>query len=348
MSCKHPLKGFYTGELTKNGKDELIITSSLVHHIELMSDGSYERSNNSHVSDRCVRPLYKYIEIPCGNCIGCKLDYSRRWADRCLAEAKHYRPEQCWFITLTYDDENLPVKEYYNEEDGTVYFLSNLVKRDLQLFLKRLRFNSGQKFRYFACGEYGGKTKRSHYHLCVFGLNLDDLIYYKRSGLGDIYYNSPLIDKSWNKGYAVVAPLTWETCAYTARYCTKKLAKNAKEFFESAGLQPEFCLMSRKPGIGREFAEENAYELMRYRVVNVGTENGNKQIRSNRYFDSILEIEDKLLYDDMKAKSKEAAKNIKFAKLYKTSLTYLDYLKVEEASLLAKGKQLVRSLEDET
>lgn len=64
------------------------------------------------------------------------------------------------FLTLTYNNENLPKHGVFKEE--------------VQLFLKRLRISLDRlhykhNLRYFACAEYGSKSKRPHYHM----LNLE-------------------------------------------------------------------------------------------------------------------------------------------------------------------------------
>ena len=46
------------------------------------------------------------FRVPCGRCIGCRLDYSIDWATRCVNESSLYS-DNC-FITLTYSDSNLP------------------------------------------------------------------------------------------------------------------------------------------------------------------------------------------------------------------------------------------------
>ncbi len=73
-------------------------------------------------------------------------------------------------MTLTYDDEHLPINDYV-DSDGVIHGKPTLRKRDVQLFLKRLRKNYkyDNHIKYFCCGEYGGKTFRPHYHLIIFG-----------------------------------------------------------------------------------------------------------------------------------------------------------------------------------
>ena len=110
------------------------------------------------------------FRVPCGRCLGCRAAKSKEWAQRLLNEQAYWRTES--FITLTYDDKNLP-------EGG------KLVKSDLQLFFKRLRKNIDWPIKYYACGEYGDVTFRPHYHAIVFGIDKRD---------------SKNIIKSWDKG----------------------------------------------------------------------------------------------------------------------------------------------------
>ena len=100
------------------------------------------------------------LQVPCGNCIGCRLERSRQWATRCMFEASLH-DENC-FVTLTYSPDYLP-------EGAT------LVKKDVQNFMKRLRkAGTNGKFKYFLCGEYGENFNRPHYHICFFNLDFVD------------------------------------------------------------------------------------------------------------------------------------------------------------------------------
>ena len=101
------------------------------------------------------------VQVPCGKCIGCRLDYSRKWAIRCVLEAQMHK-ENC-FLTLTYDDEHLPKGE-------------KLEKEEMQKFWKRLRKATGTKIRYYMAGEYGTEGGRPHYHACVFGWKPRDTV----------------------------------------------------------------------------------------------------------------------------------------------------------------------------
>lgn len=186
---------------------------------------------------------YTQIELPCGHCEACKLNRANDWAVRCFVESTCHK-QNC-FITLTYNPENLPKNR-------------TLVKKDLQDFWKRLRKNSGVKLRYVACGEYGPKTLRPHYHASIFGYCPNDLKFYKNNHKGQALYNSEFLSKCWGKGFVVIGELNFETCGYVARYCTKKLSKN---FTAKHGRLQEFIVASNRPGIGFEYLQMHKNEI---------------------------------------------------------------------------------------
>jgi len=132
------------------------------------------------------------LKVPCGQCIGCRLERSRQWAIRCLHESGLH--ERNCFITLTYDDEHLP-------EGGT------LVKQDWQLFIDRLRKRFRTKVRYFHCGEYGEQTRRPHYHAILFGHDFDDKTLWKRNH-GNPLYRSKSLERLWPHGYSSIGACT--------------------------------------------------------------------------------------------------------------------------------------------
>lgn len=184
------------------------------------------------------------LKIPCGKCIGCKLEHSRRWAVRCMHE-KRMHTDSC-FVTLTYSDANLP-------PGGT------LVKRDLQLFMKRLRKQFGPGIRFFACGEYGEKTSRPHYHVLLLNSDFAD----KRpvtSGSEYTLYASKLLSSLWPMGNHALGSVTFDSCAYVARYVTKKIT-GPKAAAHYGNRMPEFLVMSRRPGIGTAYLEKYKSEI---------------------------------------------------------------------------------------
>lgn len=183
-----------------------------------------------------VRDEYKddTLIVPCGHCIGCRLDRSRIWAARCVFEAQMH--EQNIFLTLTYDDDHLPA-DY------------GLHKRDMQLFWKKLRKYTGIKLRYFYCGEYGETYGRPHYHAIVFGYRPSDLVLYSvRSG--NSLYLSPTLAKIWQNGFVSVGDVTFESAAYVAGYILKKQVGD-KDYYQ--GREPPYVNMSRRPGIAYDW-----------------------------------------------------------------------------------------------
>lgn len=167
--------------------------------------------------------------VSCGHCLDCLQSKSREWQLRIMHESSQY-DKNC-FITLTYNDDHLPVG-------------GSLVKRDLQLFLKRLRFAiSPCKVRYFACGEYGSRGKRPHYHLIIFNWFPDDAYFFERTKKGEVIFRSPTLEKLWTFGFSSVGNVTPDSAKYCAKYL-QKLQEPLK------GCIPSFTLCSTHPGIG--------------------------------------------------------------------------------------------------
>lgn len=189
-------------------------------------------------------PGVEFYPVPCGSCNYCKLKKAKLWAARCTLESTNWKYN--YFITLTYDDEHLPLVDNYDHKLGSLEKRSNLVVRDLQLFFKRFR-KLGYKLKYLASGEYGTQTERAHYHLIVFTDRPLQLKYYKLNENQDILFTSETISKLWPYGFNVVAEFTPATAAYVARYTLKKQLKQ-KYSFQKQNYKQEFLLCSR--GIG--------------------------------------------------------------------------------------------------
>ena len=179
------------------------------------------------------------IMVPCGKCIGCRADYARSWAVRCINEASMHEKNCC--VTLTYDDNHLP-------SDGL------LCKRDLQTFFKRLRKALGS-FRYFGCGEYGSVGSRPHYHVLLFGLDFPDKTLVTRH-CGEKFYDSKLLRRIWSNGHVTIGSVTSKSAAYVARYCLKKLKQEVT--YDVA----EFTTMSLKPGIGTDWLKRYKSDIV--------------------------------------------------------------------------------------
>ena len=141
-------------------------------------------------------PKDKLVQVPCGKCIGCRLEYSRQWANRCLLELQYH--DSAFFCTFTYDDIHVPLGLSVDRQTGEAVECMTLRKRDFQLLMKRIRKRfSNDSIRFFAAGEYGSDTFRPHYHAILFGLHLGDLEVYKRTYGGNVLYNSPSLARCW-------------------------------------------------------------------------------------------------------------------------------------------------------
>lgn len=333
MSCYHPLKLFTVG--THKSKTGKLVNTNIVKPYD-----------TEYLELKDGKKLYDYIEIPCGKCIGCRLEYSRQWANRCLLEMQDH--EQSYFVTLTYDDEHVPMVAPFSridtgETDITSYTLR---KRDFQLFMKRLRKAYGEKYdnriRYFACGEYGPSTLRPHYHSIMFGLKLDDLVLDRKSKKGFNMYKSEFLESVWPNGFVDVEDCTWETCAYTARYVMKKLSGDAAEEYEYYNMEQPFILSSRNPGIGRNYYESHP-RLFDCDVISASRGvDGGYSFSPPRYFRRLKRESDSDFWMSDFINSQELAENSKKLKALMSSQSYLDMLASEEANVIARTNSLVR------
>lgn len=179
------------------------------------------------------------VSVPCNRCIECRLERSRQWAIRCDCERQMH--EENVFVTFTLRDDQL----VYGGAQHAI-----LEPRLLTLFFKRLRKHFGrQGIKYFACGEYGDKLNRPHYHAIIFGIDFKDKIF-DHTENGCDYYHSHTLDYLWTHGRCIIGAVTFESAAYVARYVMKKRLGKAAEEYEKEGITPEFVRMSRRPGIG--------------------------------------------------------------------------------------------------
>lgn len=192
---------------------------------------------------QCLSPIWvKHRQVPCGQCRFCRENHRNEIAVRAALENRLH--DKSVFLTLTYAPEWLP-------EDGSVH------KRTMQLFKKRLSKYTGKKLRFVASGEYGSEYKRPHYHLLVFGLSKDDPVFYNWQGRScyckvwnDVKTGKPL-------GFCYVGNVSIESCRYVAKYVCKKLTGEQAKVYSDNGIEPEFCLLPRRPGLGFGYLENN-------------------------------------------------------------------------------------------
>lgn len=291
----------------------------------------YDEFGKSYISfdDRAIghgEELY----LPCGQCIGCRVARSREWATRMLHEASLH--DQNCFITLTYNPENLP-------EDGSLH------KKHFQDFMKRLRKRfKGQKIRYFHCGEYGSKLGRPHYHAILFGFDFFDKELFSISGNNRVY-RSPVLEQLWPFGFSTIGDVTFESCAYVARYVIKKVTGDrASEHYGDK--LPEYITMSLKPGIGFGWFEKYRTDIYPHDFVVLAD---GRKLKTPRFYDKkLLELFPEI-YLDVEDRRCDRALKKRFERLEKYGSIYEMYrdLKRKECAKRYKiEKRLPRNLEN--
>lgn len=194
----------------------------------------------------CRNPIYvKDMIVPCGKCFTCRSKYRLGWQLRLQHELLSYN-YNAMFLTLTYNEENLPDNE-------------TLLKKDVQDFIKRLRkFYSDVKIRYFAVGEYGTLRHRPHYHLIIYGLRAPEQ---KRKSMLNWKYGQFIQDTIWKKGYAFVGYVNSKCISYVSKYVLKEFVKGISvSQYEKAGLTPPFSLKSS--GIGLTWLLDNMDKVL--------------------------------------------------------------------------------------
>lgn len=198
----------------------------------------------------CRKPYRNgVLAYGCGQCTPCRINKRREWVARLILESGEH--DYSAFITLTYNDENLPKNLCVEKKAG-------------QLFLKRLRnelAKQKRRFRYYFVGEYGEKSQRPHYHAILFGVSPTE---------------GELIKKVWPFGYCHIGTAEQKSMSYASSYVVKKWTK--KETPELNGRTPEFCLISKNPGLGANFASRTAKAYL--------TKPGQAALKSRGWFET--------------------------------------------------------------
>lgn len=279
MACFYPIKGYRLhNESTDSGKKMIVFNTK-----------------------RTEGKTYSEVDIPCGQCSGCRLDKSKAWASRCYHESLLYN-NNC-FITLTYDDDNLPA--YCSLTRGPGSDFTNFMKRLRRAYLGIEQVNGKYPIRYFQCGEYGNDFERPHHHAILFNFDFMDKEYLATTDDGYKVYTSNTLEELWTHGICMIGEVTVQSAGYIARYSMKKVT--GKEAFnhytkiDEAGrayeMVPEYVTMSRRPGIGKNWID------MFYQTDIEGkdffTIDG-KRYRVPRYYDEVMELADKLDLDLLK------------------------------------------------
>ncbi|GHT17380.1 hypothetical protein AGMMS4956_20860 [Bacteroidia bacterium] len=169
------------------------------------------------------------MDVPCGHCIPCRVAHSREWATRIVHEAQYWPHNS--FTTLTYDEDQVP-------KDG------GLVPDDLTKFFKRMR-KAGFNLKYFACGEYGEKYGRPHYHSLLFGVGIMD---YQK------------VQDTWGHGSVDMGTLSYDSARYCADYILKRYNGPLGKKIYGHHLAP---FQRSSAGIGLRYCMDHAEEIKR-------------------------------------------------------------------------------------
>lgn len=269
--CLHPVQAWICG--TRISKDGLLSPHVVFSFSEAFA--YYSNIGAPHLVES------NKVAMPCGKCAACQIRKRKDWSVRLMHETSQH--EQCCFITLTYDEDNVPTTDWRPLDDQHKDFargIGSLPERtlfpaDLQKFIKRLRrhleyvpasglvngksyarnlrtwFDHAGKIRYYAVGEYGSKTRRPHYHIMIFGWSPSDKVALKVHN-GNPVYISKQLQALWSHGYSSVSDVSPYVARYAARYVTKKFARlNDSPDLTDLSVVPEFTLQSvRNGGIG--------------------------------------------------------------------------------------------------
>ncbi|AXH77880.1 MAG: replication initiator protein [Microviridae sp.] len=204
----------------------------------------------------CMTPIHlktlvgEYCPVPCGKCPTCLSRRISGWAFRLQQEEKVCTSSH--FLTLTYSTLHLPLLANSR---------NTLVKKDLQLFFKRLRKRNRNQLKYYAVGEYGGQTERAHYHMILFNAELKT------------------IQPSWELGEINYGEVNEASIRYVLNYMEKK-----KPIADLFGRQAEFSLMSK--GLGSNYLTNNMKNWHKSDLLERAylPDKGGKKIHMPRYY----------------------------------------------------------------
>lgn len=175
-----------------------------------------------------------YIKVPCGRCIACQNNRRSSWVLRNRFE--NLNSESSIFVTLTYDDENVPLTK--NQELTLDY-------EDVKKFMKRLRKKfPDSSLKYFLCGEYGSHTFRPHYHAIIYNLPL------LNNGKDFVEYYNKILADTWGLGHVTSSVVTDARIGYITKYIIKS-EDDRKKYQETEIKRPKL-LVSRGIGKGLE------------------------------------------------------------------------------------------------
>lgn len=277
------------------------------------------------------------MELPCGRCIGCKMDKAREWSIRIGHECS------CWdsnrFVTLTYADKHL--KSTSLVYDDFVGFMRRLRKKLRGVSSVELEGTLRRPLRFFVAGEYGAERRRPHFHAVLFNVRFpDELRYHDGSS------RSSCLEKLWQRGDCHIGDVTAQSAAYVAGYTYEKRYGSSEEaeqaYFDGVDYatgemlfrRREFCQMSRDPGIGAYWYRRFGSDLF---PLDKAVQEG-KTWKVPRYYYEKLKVENPSLALEVQMKRLDRAE------LVDPVESTPERRKVKEEVALARVKQFKRHL----
>jgi hypothetical protein len=225
------------------------------------------------------------LKLPCGKCLACRIAIRKQWSLRNYHELESH--DNTSFVTLTYDDENIPDNYSVSKME-----LTNFIRR-----LKRRAKEEGKKIKYFASAEYGEQTARPHYHLILYnvGLDIEDKLM-----VMDSWDKCDWDALNWNGKNSPFGMVEPESIEYVAGYVNKKYYGEEEYIaYKQYGLETPFKLQSN--GLGKEWCIKNKKQIIDNGFVWFGN---NKMAIPRQYVTWILKDN---YQEDIKIMTKEQA-----------------------------------------
>lgn len=239
---------------------------------------------------RLKHKLIEGIVVPCGRCHYCRLRKAYDRAKQAWCDAEYYKYQ--YFITITYDDDNLTWMNYCTD-DGTIEPIPILNRQEIVDFKEtirdRARKRGYQPIEYMLSGEYGSQTARPHYHMILLTDDPEiDLHLYQagRSRTGYDMFGSTTLDEIWDKGMIRLSRASVACMAYTARYTLKKSYKGDPDRDRKIALGYPDEFICSTPGIGSRYMQDHLDEILKHPSLQLP---GTKGVSLPKYFIDKLE-----------------------------------------------------------
>lgn len=238
-----------------------------------------------------VKQGKNYITVPCRKCMGCRIQKRNYYSMLARFESFTYYQKNLdsSFVTLTYDDDNLPVNGSLSIDESKKFvkrlrehlFRSDFPTRFIQSFGRQIEVPD---FKYYICGEYGEETFRPHYHIILFGVNT--------------FIASDFVRRAWSKGNITVSALNGARIRYCMKYIDKQFDS---DIVPDSSFQVPFSTWSK--GLGQDFIMDNFESVLK----NNGINNGGVITPLNQYYRRLYGIESNVNIMDLQKEQIELA-----------------------------------------